>query len=174
MRLLRRAVEAIEIPAGYWVTLAEGTPFRVVQALGDTYTLVVDEGFMVRVAAEDADALGLEPPAPAAPAPDAPLEAQVWDQLRRCYDPEIPASIVDLGLVYGCRVEPLADGRHRVTVALTLTAPGCGMGDVLCDDVRRRLRRLPGVAEVEVEVVLDPPWDPSRMTEAARLQLGLL
>jgi len=178
-RLLGRDVDAIEIPAGYWVTLAAGTPVRVVQALGDTYTVLVDEGFLVRILAEDADALGLDPPpgadagAPAA-AEGATLEERVWQQLRTCYDPEIPVDIVELGLVYGCRLTPQEEGRTRVKVEMTLTAPGCGMGDVLCDDVRRKLRALPGVADVEVELVLDPPWDPSRMSEAARLQLGLL
>jgi probable FeS assembly SUF system protein SufT len=173
-RPLGRDVDAIEIPAGFWVTLAAGTPVRVMQALGDTYTVMVDGGFLVRVMAEDADALGREPPARTSLPADAPLEDQVWAQLRTCYDPEIPVDIVELGLVYGCTLTPQEDGRSRVKVDLTLTAPGCGMGDVLCDDVRRTLRGLPGVADVEVEVVLDPPWDPSRMSEAARLQLGML
>jgi len=171
---LTRDVDAVEIPTGFWITLREGTPVRVVQRLGDDFTVVVDDQYMARVPAADADALDLEPPAAPAVDPDAPLEDQVWAQLHTCYDPEIPVDIVELGLVYGCDLAPLGDGRQRVTVRLTLTAPGCGMGDVLCADVRRKVGALPGVADVEVEVVLDPPWDASRMSEAARLQLGLL
>ena len=172
--LLERDVDAIEIPGGHPITLPAGARLRVTQALGGSYTVLVDDWFLARLEDADAADLGL-PPAAAAAAPlDAPLEEQVWAQLRTCYDPEIPANIVDLGLIYGCRVVSLADGRSRVEVSLTLTAPGCGMGDVLCDDIRRKLRSLPGVAEAEVEVVLDPPWDPGRMSEAARLQLGLL
>jgi probable FeS assembly SUF system protein SufT len=174
IKLLARDVEGIEIPIGERLKLPAGTPVRVMQALGDTLTLVVDEAFLVRIAAADGDALGLEPPEPEARPAGATLEDRIWQQLRTCFDPEIPADIVALGLVYGLKLEPLEDGQQRVRVELTLTAPGCGMGDVLCADVIRKLGALDGVADVEVEVVLDPPWDPSRMSEAARLQLGLL
>jgi probable FeS assembly SUF system protein SufT len=174
IHLLQRDVEGIEVPIGAPVQLAAGTPVRVLQALGDTLTLVVDESFMVRLAAADADAVGLEPPPPPVLPAGATLEDRIWQLLGTCYDPEIPADIVALGLVYGLHLEPLADGRQRVTVELTLTAPGCGMGDVLCDDVVRKLGALDGVGDVKVELVLDPPWEPSRMSEAARLQLGLL
>lgn len=175
IKLLERDVEGIEVPIGERVKLPAGAPVRVLQALGDSLTLVVDEAFMVRIAAADADAVGLEPPPPPAPLPEgATLEDRIWQQLRTCYDPEIPADIVELGLVYGLAIEPLADGRSKVTVELTLTAPGCGMGDVLCADVIRKVGALDGVGDVEVELVLDPPWGPERMSEAARLQLGLL
>jgi len=174
IKLLERDVDGIEVPIGERVKLPTGTPVRVLQALGDTLTLVVDEAFMVRIAAADADAVGLEPPA-TPPLPEgATLEDRIWQQLHTCYDPEIPADIVELGLVYGLRLEPLAEGRSHVTVELTLTAPGCGMGDVLCADVIRKVGALEGVGDVEVELVLDPPWGPERMSEAARLQLGML
>ncbi len=174
IKLLARDVEGIEVPIGERVQLPAGTPVRVLQALGDSLTLVVDEAFMVRIDAADAGALGLEPPE-LPPLPEgATLEDRIWQQLRTCYDPEIPADIVELGLVYGLKIEPMEDGRSRVTVELTLTAPGCGMGDVLCGDVIRKLGALDGVGDVEVELVLDPPWGPERMSEAARLQLGLL
>jgi probable FeS assembly SUF system protein SufT len=175
---LTRDVDAVEVPTGFWITLRAATLVRVVSTLGDDFTVVVDDQYMARIPAADADALGREAPAPTAAADrvglDAPLEERVWAQLHTVYDPEIPIDIVELGLVYDCRLEPLPDDRTRVVIDLTLTAPGCGMGDVLCADVRRKVGALPGVAEVAVELVLDPPWDASRMSEAARLQLGLL
>jgi probable FeS assembly SUF system protein SufT len=173
-----RETRGIQIPDGTAYVIPAGTSVRIAQSLGDTYTLVLPWGQMVRIEARDADAIGKEPHAVAAAAPeasgDAPVEEQVWAQLRTCYDPEIPVNIVDLGLIYDCTLSPTegADGQ-QAHVKMTLTAPGCGMGQVLADDVKRKLEGLPGIAQAEVEVVFDPPWNPNMMTEAAKLQLGM-
>ncbi|MCS6862501.1 MAG: putative Fe-S cluster assembly protein SufT [Abditibacteriales bacterium] len=175
---LTRDCEAIEIPSGHKTTLPAGTEVTITQSLGDSFTVVTERGYMARIDAEDADALGKEVPQVSAQGAAAqvnkPLEELVWEALRTCYDPEIPVNIVDLGLVYGCEVTPLPEGGHRVAVTMTLTAPGCGMGDVLKADAERKIARLPGVKEVHVELVIDPPWSPERMSEVAKLQLGLL
>ncbi len=175
---LRRDCEVVEIPYGNTITLPAGTPLVITQALGDMYTVQAPTiGGLYRLAAKDADAIGKQPPAPAAAragqAAAAPVEeAAVWEQLRCVYDPEIPVNIVDLGLVYDLRIEP-AEGGSRVYVAMTLTAPGCGMGPVIAEDAKRRIESLPGVVEAIVDVVFDPPWNPSMMSEAARLELGM-
>lgn len=179
---LSRDTEAIQVPEGTKVTLAAGTNVLITQALGGTFTVMSPYGLLLRIDEKDADALGKQAPAPAegatpGAASDAgpvSLEQRVWDAMRKCYDPEIPVNIVDLGLVYDCRVEPGPDGGSKVTVRMTLTAPGCGMGEVLVEDVRRRVEELAGVAEADVELVFDPQWSQEMMTEAARLQLGLL
>ncbi len=182
---LLRAVEATQIPSGSKVVLPEGAWVTVQQILGGNLTALTDRGGLVRIAAEDAGALGDEwveasRKAAAAARPglvdaSAPVdEARVREVLGTVYDPEIPASIVELGLVYLTNVEPLADGGYKVIVRMTLTAPGCGIGTVLLDDVRGKLGALPGVKEVDVDLVFDPPWDPSMMSEAARLQLGFM
>jgi probable FeS assembly SUF system protein SufT len=175
-RTLTRDVEAAAIPYGDRMPLKAGTTLFITQALGGSFTAVTDMGYMVRIEGGDADAIGAEPPQQ--PGPEAlatkSLEELAWDQLKTCYDPEIPVNMVDLGLVYGCEVAPLDDGGSRVSVRFTLTAPGCGMGDYLKRDVEAKLAALPGVKQVEVEIVLDPPWDQSRMSDAARLQLGLM
>jgi probable FeS assembly SUF system protein SufT len=182
---LTRVTEAIEIPYGTKVMVPAGTEVTITQAMGDTYTVKTADGYLVRIADRDGDALGKQPGALAAgaaptkasgdaPAPGAEeLSARVWAELATIFDPEIPVNVVDLGLIYECRVLPLGDGRHRVEVVMTLTAPGCGMGDVLKQDAAAKLRALPGVAEAEVEMVFDPPWDPSRMSDAARLALNM-
>jgi probable FeS assembly SUF system protein SufT len=175
---LARDCEAIVIPHGYRTQLQKGTKLRVMQRLGGSVTVTAEFGGLFRIDPESFDALGLE--APTAPDPAAaqsqPLEERVWETLRTCYDPEIPVNIVELGLVYDCRVEPPSDskqaGKSNVQIKMTLTAPGCGMGDVLARDVKERLEQLPDVASAEVEVVFDPPWNQSMMSEAARLQLG--
>lgn len=175
---IRRDCQAVQIPSGEKTRLPAGTPVTITQALGDTFTVITEHGQMMRVAGTEADALGMEV-APPAPAPAAgPLTAEtigqrVWDQLRTLYDPEIPVNIVDLGLIYLCRVQPLPGGGHRAEVRMTLTAPGCGMGDVLKEDAERKISRVPGVTEVRVDVVFDPPWSPSMMSDAARLELGI-
>lgn len=117
-----------------------------------------------------------ESPAPAADerAGDGGLKAAVVEALKTVYDPEIPVNVVDLGLIYACDARPLPDGSHRVKIQMSMTAPGCGMGDVLKDDALSRVQTVPGVSDVDIELVWDPPWDPSRMSEAARLQLGML
>lgn len=173
-----RDVEAVVIPAGNKVLIPEGVPVTITQSLGGSYTVVTPQGYMARISSTDADALGKTPPASAAEtgAGDAPadrgeLEKQVWDQLRSIYDPEIPVNIVDLGLIYKCELTA-ENGTYRVAVDMTMTAPGCGMGDVLKMEAEEKICTLPGIAGCEVQIVWDPPWDQSRMSEAARLELG--
>jgi probable FeS assembly SUF system protein SufT len=170
---LTRDCQATQIPSGISWPLKAGTQVRLMQALGGSYTVMTDQGYMVRIDAKDADALGLSPEvAAAAAAPQEFSEQLVWDQLRGVYDPEIPVNVVDLGLIYECKITPEDDGR-QIELKMTMTAPGCGMADVLKNDIQRRLLGLPSVRDVRVEVVFDPPWTPARMTEGARLQLGL-
>jgi len=169
---LKRDCEVIEIPSGIPRKLAAGTRVRISQFLGNAYTVVTDFGNMCRVDGKDADALGLTPPAAAeTESPAAFSEELVWDQLKTVYDPEIPVNIVDLGLIYSCDVSQLDNGK-KIDVKMSMTAPGCGMGNVLKADVESKLARLPEVKQVNVAVVFDPPWDPGLMSEAAKLQLG--
>jgi probable FeS assembly SUF system protein SufT len=170
--VLTRDADATQIPSGIPHRLSAGTRVRLMQALGGSYTVMTDIGYMVRVDAKDADALGLTPLASAADAPQEFSEKLVWDKLRTVYDPEIPVNVVDLGLIYTCQVAPVAEG-NRIDIRMTMTAPGCGMADVLKADIQRKLSDLPSVKELNVEVVFDPPWHPGKMSEAARLQLGL-
>jgi probable FeS assembly SUF system protein SufT len=173
---LARDVKAVVIPAGDETTLAAGRTGFITQALGGSFTVYMD-GNLFRISGADADALGKSPRrVPELPpgATDADVEQLVWDQLRTCFDPEIPINIVDLGLVYECRLEPREDGARRVKVKMTLTAPGCGMGEVLVQDVRDKLSLVPTLAETDVELVFDPPWNHSMMSEAARLQTGMM
>ncbi len=169
--VLRRDCKAIEVPAGTSRMLAAGTTVRIMQSLG-SYTVSTADGRMYRIDAADSEALGLAAPGAAEPAKEF-SEQLVWDALRTVYDPEIPVNIVELGLIYECKVTALAEGQHRVDVKMSLTAPGCGMANVLKADVEGKLARLPEVKEVHVEVVFDPPWHPGLMSEAAKLQLGL-
>ncbi len=177
---LTRDVEAALVPVGDRITLKAGELATITQALGGSYTVVVG-GNMFRIDARDGEALGKAPATLAAAQPtDAPLgreqmEQAVWDQLRTCYDPEIPVSIVDLGLVYQCTVVPAPGSGNdwNVLVRMTLTAPGCGMGEYLAEDVRQKLLGVPGVKQADVELVWDPPWDREMMSEAARLELGM-
>jgi probable FeS assembly SUF system protein SufT len=169
---LSREVDATQIPSGIPHKLAARTKVRLMQALGGSYTVMTDFGYMARIDAKDADALGLTPSAAAAEAPQEFSEKLVWDLLKTVYDPEIPVNVVDLGLIYACQATPAAEG-NRIDIKMTMTAPGCGMSDVLKADIQRKLSSLPAVKEVNVEVVFDPPWHPGRMTEGARLQLGL-
>ncbi len=174
--VLAREVEVTAIPYGDRLTLQAGSPVIITQALGGSYTLVTMQGYMVRLDGKDADAVGKEPQA--APSEEdlknKSLEQMVWDQLQTCYDPEIPVNIVELGLVHTAEVEPLPEGGNKVAVRFTLTAPGCGMGDVLRQDIERKVLEIPTVKEADVQVQLDPPWDMSKMSDAARLQLGLM
>jgi probable FeS assembly SUF system protein SufT len=172
---LSRDVDAIVIPHGYRTHLAKGTKLRVLQTLGDSATVTADFGGLFRLDGDQLDAIGLEAPERlgAGASPERPLEERIWDELRTCYDPEIPVNIVELGLVYDCRLdEPRPDGRRDVHIKMTLTAPGCGMGDVLAADIQKKVELLPDAGRVEVEVVFDPPWNQNMMSEAARLQLG--
>jgi probable FeS assembly SUF system protein SufT len=175
-RTLARAIEVVLIPYGEKIQLEAGSTVYLTQALGGSYTALTERGYMVRIDGQDAEAIGEAPLVALRPQDVAgrDLREVAWDLLKTCYDPEIPVNIVDLGLVYQCDVEPLTEGASRVTVRFTLTAPGCGMGDYLKQDVEEKIKGIPGVREAEVEVVLDPPWDQSRMSDAARLQLGLM
>ena len=174
--IVTRDVEATAIPYGDKLTVKAGSPVIITQALGGSYTVYTMQGYMVRIDGNDADAIGKEPQARPTPeeAANKSLDQLVWDQLRTCYDPEIPVDTVELGLVHSAEVEPLPEGGHKVSVRFTLTAPGCGMGDVLRQDIERKVLSLPGVKEADVQVQLDPPWDMSKMSDAARLQLGLM
>ena len=175
--ILTRDVEASIIPIGSKVTLQKGEQAHITQSLGGSYTVVVN-GNMFRVEGKDADALGLQaeakPASAGVPITQETLEKEVWNQLRSCYDPEIPVNIVDLGLIYDCHLQSLTPSSYRVDVKMTLTAPGCGMGPMLAQDVQNRVLGLEGVDDVAVELVWDPPWNQAMMTEAAKLQLGLL
>ena len=173
---LARDVEATQVPSGDRVMLPQGTEVGITQALGGSYTVFV-EGNLLRIAGADADAIGKEPPEPLelpSDATDEAVEQLVWKQLRTCFDPEIPINVVDLGLVYDAVVSRREDGERQVEVRMTLTAPGCGMGDILVDDVRTKLELIPTVAEADVELVFDPPWNRSMMSDAARLETGML
>ena len=174
---LRRNVEAAIIPVGTQVTLQQGEAAYITQSLGGSYTVIVN-GNMFRIEGKDADALGFEvaakPASTGAPVDREKPEKEMWDQMRGCYDPEIPVNIVDLGLIYDCHVTQLAENSYKADVKMTLTAPGCGMGPMLAQDVQNRLLSLEGVDDVAVELVWDPPWHQSMMSEAAKLQLGLL
>lgn len=173
---LTRDVSAVIIPAGEIVTLREGTTGFITQALGGSFTVYV-EGNLFRVAGTDADALGkepVEPPSIPENATDKDIEEVIWQQLKTCYDPEIPINIVDLGLVYRCDVARNPDGQRSVSVDMTLTAPGCGMGEILVQDAREKIAIVPTVADVRVELVFDPPWNQGMMSDEARLQTGMM
>jgi len=171
---LSRDCEVIEIPSGTRSTLSAGSLVSIMQTLGGSYTISGGQyGYMYRVDARDSDALGLPTPETPASAEQKPFSEQlVRDELKTVFDPEIPVNIVDLGLVYGCTITPAEQGGHNVDVQMSMTAPGCGMGNVLKADVESKLARLPDVKQVNVEIVFEPPWTPARMSEAAKLQLG--
>jgi len=171
---VKREVEAALIPSGTKVSLKPGTQVFVTQALGNSYTLYVN-GNLVRVAGKDGDALGLVIlDLPDINKMEGSIEEKVQIQLRTCFDPEIPVNIVDLGLIYNTIVIPLGMNDHRVEVVMTLTAPGCGMGPVLLAEVEEKIRMINGVTDVKVDLVFDPPWDRSKMSDEAKLQLGLM
>lgn len=170
---LSRDCNAIGIPSGVSRVLPAGTSVRVMQFLGSSYTVTSPLG-MFRIDVKDADAMGLTPavPPPVERVDGAFSEKLVWDQLKTVYDPEIPVNIADLGLIYSCVITPLNSTGYKIDIKMSMTAPGCGMGNVLKADVESKLLRLPEVREVNVEIVFDPPWNIDRMSEAARLQLG--
>ncbi len=175
---LARDCEAILIPMGEHITLPQDSVVFITQALGGNYTVNVN-GNLAQVGAKDADALGFAVPAESVinaaevPADGSVNEEQVWNQMRTCYDPEIPVNVVELGLIYECRITPLPDGGNAVNILMTLTAPGCGMGEFLAEDVRYKVAAVPNVSEVEVELTFDPPWNYAMMSEAARLETGM-
>ncbi|MCZ8063700.1 putative Fe-S cluster assembly protein SufT [Silanimonas sp.] len=171
-----RDCTVVLVPQGERVTLPAGSVGYITQALGGSFTVFV-EGNLFRIAGEDADAIGKEAPEALALSEDAgddEVEKLVWEQLRTCFDPEIPVNIVELGLVYTVELGRRDDGERKVDVRMTLTAPACGMGDILVDDVRSKVERIPTVVEADVELVFDPPWNQSMMSEAAKLETGML
>jgi len=173
---LTRDVIGTLIPAGTKVELPSGTDATITQALGGSYTIQV-EGHLFRIEGKDADALGKEPTrGPEVPenATDQDLENAVIEQLRTVYDPEIPINVVELGLIYESKLEHLPDGKRKAVIRMTLTAPGCGMGDILVADAKSKVLQIPGITEADVQLVFDPPWTQDRMSEAARLQTGMM
>ncbi len=169
-----REVEATLIPTGVKVSLQPGTQVFVTQSLGSSYTLHVS-GNLVRIAGKDGDAIGLvKLEVPDINNEEGSVEDKVWHLLKTCFDPEIPVNIVDLGLVYDCQVIPLGKDEFTVSITMTLTAAGCGMGPVLVNEVKEKVAEIHGVTQVAVELVFDPPWERDRMSDEAKLQLGLL
>jgi probable FeS assembly SUF system protein SufT len=175
---LSRDCETIQIPSGQKMTLEKGTQGVITQTLGGSYTIATPYG-LSRIADKDLDALGLEKPAATDGAPKAAAggpvdEKAVWDQLRQCYDPEIPVNIVDLGLVYDCRLVNKPEGGAKVEVKMTLTAPGCGMGPAIAHDAQSKILSIDGVDEADVQLVWDPPWNQNMISEAGRMKLGMI
>src|SRR5919106_5415797 len=178
--ILKRDCPAVMVPSGEKIALAAGSSVWMTQALGGSYTVMTDRGYMVRIDGHDAEALGVTSPPPeiktekpaAADNIDA-VEQQVWDQLRSCFDPEIPVNIVDLGFIYDCSVTALSAAGFKALVRFTLTAQGCGMGQFLQRDIQNKLLAVPGISEAQVELVWDPPWNQSKLSAAAKQQLGI-
>jgi len=173
--VVQRAVKAIMVPAGIEVNLKPGQAGYITQALGGSFTLYID-GNLFRLPGAEADAIGHAAMKPPELPPDATLDdlkQLIREQMATCYDPEIPINIVDLGLIYDCDVQPNGDGTHDVNVSMTLTAPGCGMGEVLVQDVKEKVEIIPTIRRANVELVFDPPWNHTMMSEAARLQTGM-
>jgi probable FeS assembly SUF system protein SufT len=171
-----RDCEVVLIPQGDNLSLPAGTVGYITQALGGSFTVFV-EGNLFRVAGENADAIGK--PAPkqlelADTEDDDAVEKLVWSQLRTCFDPEIPINVVELGLIYDCQIERLADGQRKVNIQMTLTAPACGMGDILVEDVRSKVERVPTVLEADVDLVFEPPWGRHMMSDLALLETGMM
>jgi probable FeS assembly SUF system protein SufT len=177
--ILKRDCAAVLVPSGESTILSAGSMVWLTQSLGGSYTAMTDLGHMVHIDGQDGDALGMAAVS-SLKAEDSvtgesieTIEKRVWNQLRSCFDPEIPVNIVDLGLIYHCGVTRLARGGYRSEVRFTLTARGCGMGQFLKEDIRKKLLAVPGVREAEVELVWDPPWGQSMISDAAKLQLGI-
>ncbi len=173
--VVQRQTQAIAIPSGVEVELKPGVVWYVTQGLGGRFRVYID-GNLFGIAGADADAIGMTPVKPPELPPgasEADILNVIWDQLRTCFDPEIPVNIVDLGLIYECTLAPGPDGRTAI-IKMTLTAPGCGMGEILVQDVREKVEVVPTIARADVELVFDPPWNPALMSEAARLQTGML
>ncbi len=172
---LTRDCDATTIPSGEKLRLVQGECVVLTQALGGSFTVRTECGYLARIASADADAIGLDvPSSQEVLAEQGPFNIeQVMAKLATVFDPEIPVNVVDLGLIYLCEATEIEGGGHRVKIEMSMTAPGCGMGDVLRADAQERIQTVPGVTEVDVTIVWDPPWDRSRMSEAARLQLGM-
>src|ERR1700755_1159597 len=173
--VVNREVRAVMVPAGVEVNLKPGQAGYITQALGGSFTVYI-EGNLFRISGENADGIGkgaVKSPELAPNATEDDVRQLAWDQMRACFDPEIPINIVDLGLVYDCVVTPNDDGTRNIDITMTLTAPGCGMGEVLVEDVRDKVKRIPTISAANVELTFDPPWNQSMMSEAARLQTGM-
>jgi probable FeS assembly SUF system protein SufT len=171
-----RDCDVVLIPQGDKLSLPAGTVGYITQALGGSFTVFV-EGNLFRVAGENADAIGKTAPKQLELDDlddDDAVEKLVWSQLRTCFDPEIPINVVELGLIYDCQIERLADGQRKVNIQMTLTAPACGMGDILVDDVRTKVERVPTVQEADVDLVFEPPWSRHMMSEIAQLETGMM
>jgi probable FeS assembly SUF system protein SufT len=174
--VVQRDVKAVAIPAGAEVNLKLGQVGYITQALGGSFTVYID-GNLFRIAGADADAIGktsAKPPEVPPGATEEDIKNIIWQQLKTCYDPEIPVNIVDLGLVYECDVSKNEDATRTVDIKMTLTAPGCGMGEVLVQDVRDKVQIIPTVTHANVELVFDPPWNQTMMSDEARLQTGMM
>ena len=171
---LKRDCAAIMIPSGEEISLPSGSTVWLTQTVGSGYSVMTDRGYNVRIDGRDGDALGLAKIAADTPGDSqGSVEEQVWNQLRCCFDPEIPVNIVELGLVYDCRIDALPGGGHKAVVHFTLTAQGCGMGHFIKEDIRKKLLAVPEIREAEVELVWDPPWNQSRISVSAKQQLGI-
>jgi probable FeS assembly SUF system protein SufT len=178
---VERDVDATVIPSGDEVTVSEDTKVMINQEMGDQYTLRTQRGHLVRIEAEDADAIGRDPPSSDGDEQEAteeelegPIEDRVWDKLSEVYDPEIPIDVTELGLIYECDIEETDEATYEVRVEMTLTAPGCGMGDVMAQDAMNKVESLPDVEACDVEIVFNPPWTPDKMSDEARLELGMI
>src|SRR2546426_5238669 len=176
---LKRDCGAVMVPSGEKIVLPAGSSVWLTQSLGGSYTVMTDHGYMARLDGQDGDALGMpritevQPDAPATVENSAEVQKLVWNQLRSCFDPEIPVNIVDLGLIYDCAVTPLSAGDYKANVRFTLTAQGCGMGQFLKQDIRSKLLAVPGISQADVELVWDPPWNQSMISGTAKQQLGI-
>ena len=172
IRLLRD-VEANMVPSGDKVTLAEGNLVQITQSLGGNHTIIIN-GNMAQISSDNADALGIKVEEDLHYSAGSSFSEQlVWDQLKTCYDPEIPVNIVELGLIYDLNIKNEEDGEKNITIMMTLTAPGCGMGPVIADEVERKVSALNSVKSVKVELVWEPQWNQGMMSEAAQLELGM-
>jgi probable FeS assembly SUF system protein SufT len=170
-----RDVEVTRIPSGERITLATGTEVLITQALGGSFTILVpSQAGLYRIEGQDADAIGREATSGSERPTEGDLEQAAWNQLKTCYDPEIPVNIVDLGLVYSLDIKPHQEGGSEVNVQMTLTAPGCGMGPILASEARQKILTLDGVTDANVDLVWDPPWTPDRISEAGKQKLGMI
>ena len=172
---LNRECEVVQIPSGARGTLPAGTPVRIMQSLSGSYTVSTDLGYMCRIDGKDADALGLSNAEASKPAPEGIFSEQmVWDQLKTVYDPEIPVNIVDLGLIYSCVVASRDEGGNKIHVKMSMTAPGCGMGPTIAADAQSRIMTIEDMDDASVELVWDPPWNQSMISEEGKMKLGMV
>jgi probable FeS assembly SUF system protein SufT len=169
-----RDVEVSRIPSGEKITIPAETQVVITQALGGSFTVLVpSQAGLFRIEGRDADAIGQEPPADLAQPADGNIEQAAWAQLKTCFDPEIPVNIVDLGLVYSLDIKN-SEGGTSVTVQMTLTAPGCGMGPIIASEARQKILTIDGISDAAVELVWDPPWSPDRISEEGKQKLGMV